>query len=177
MIFFSLLKSRQTLRRFKLSILLDKSMILLAFAEGSPQVQLLPDGTLLIHIALILLMIYVLNRTLFRPINRVIEARVKKGVGGLSEADEILKDVSERQARYEAALLKARSEGYELIEKERSKAIKKRETDINKAKAEVQRKLAEEKETLNKQTAEVRRQIAREAVEMAEKISSNILRA
>ena len=43
------------------------------------QIQLFPDGTLFIHIALILLMIYILNRTLYRPINRVLDTRISPG--------------------------------------------------------------------------------------------------
>src|SRR6476646_5574329 len=43
--------------------------------EGS--IQLFPDGTIFIHISLILLMIWVLNRTYFRPVNKVIESREK----------------------------------------------------------------------------------------------------
>ena len=57
-------------------------MVVLAFAEGSG-IQLVPDGTILIHIALILLMIWVLNRTFFRPINRVIQSH-EKNKGGIS---------------------------------------------------------------------------------------------
>ena len=150
-------------------------MVLLAFAEGGPTVQLLPDGTLLIHIALILLMIYVLNRTFFRPINRIIEARVKNKGGRFTEAEEILNQVSEKQGRYNAAMLAARSEGYQLIEKERAEALKSRETSINQAKEEVAATLTQEKEELNRQTAEVRAAIAQEADEIAKKISANIL--
>lgn len=146
-----------------------------AFAAAGPTVQLLPDGSMLIHIALILVMIYILNRTFFRPINRIIESRVKKEGGRYTEAEKILNQVSEKQARYEAAMLKARSEGYELIEKERSAAIRKRETELNAVKQEVAQKLAGEKENINRQTTEARAAIAQEANEMADKISRNIL--
>ena len=83
-------------------------MFLLVFQE----VRLVPDGSLLIHIALILIMIWVLNRTLFRPVNRIIEARERNKGGHSSEAQEILKSVGEKQSRIEAAMLEARSEGY-----------------------------------------------------------------
>lgn len=69
----------------------------------------MPDGTLIIHIALILIMIWVLNRTLFRPVNRIIEARERNKGGHSSEAQEILKNVGEKQSRIEAAMLEARS--------------------------------------------------------------------
>lgn len=148
-----------------------------AFAAAGPTVQLLPDGSMLIHIALILLMIYILNRTFFRPINRVIESRVKNKGGRFTEAEEILKQVSQKQAQYDAAMLKARSDGYELIEKERSAALQKREAELSRVKEEVAQKISKEKEEINRQTAEARAAIAQEAEKMAEKISKNLLNA
>ena len=151
-------------------------MVLLAFAEGT-SVQLLPDFSMLIHIALVLLMIFILNRTFFRPVNRVIESRLKRESGGFTEAEEILNQINEKQAGYTAALLEARNEGYELIEKERAEALRRREAEISGTKEQVAQKVAEEKAELERQTAEARAQIDREADEMAEKISRNILRA
>ena len=149
-------------------------MVLLAFAES---IQLFPDGTLFIHIALILIMIWILNRTFFRPINRVIEAREKHKGGHGSEAEAILSDVNEKQARYNRELLAARSEGYELIEKERAAAISLRQARIAAAKNETAELLDYEKAQVQNQAAEAKSIIAREADAMAEKISSNILKA
>ena len=69
--------------------------------------ELVPDGTMFIHIALILLMIWILNRTFFRPINRIIESREKNKGGHSSEAQEILRNVGEKQSRYEAAIARS----------------------------------------------------------------------
>ncbi len=149
-------------------------MVLLAFAES---VQLVPDGTIFIHIALILLMIWVLNRTFFRPINRIIESREKNKGGHSSESDKLLKEVSEKEIKYNEALLDARSKGYRLVEKERTKALSKKQEKISAAKEEVSQTLIQEITELEKQTAEARQTIATEAEKMAEKISSNILRA
>ena len=149
-------------------------MVLLAFAES---IQLFPDGTLFVHIALILMMIWVLNRTLFRPINRVIESREKhRGTFG-SEAEEILSEVSEKQAKYNQELLAARSKGYELIEKERAAAVEARQGKLTEAKAATAQSLATGKGQLEQQAAEARSVIAKEAEAMAEKISSNILKS
>jgi F-type H+-transporting ATPase subunit b len=149
-------------------------MVLLAFAES---IQLFPDGTLFIHIALILLMIWVLNRTFFRPINRIIEAREKQKGGHGSEADAILSDVGEKQAKYNQGLLAARGEGYELIEKQRAAAIAARQEKIAVAKSETAASLAAGKQEVQDQASEAKAVIAREAEAMAEKISSNILKA
>lgn len=147
--------------------------VILAFQA----VRLVPDGTLFIHITLILLMIWILNRTLFRPINRIIKAREKNKGGYSGEAEEILNSVAEKRARYEAAMLEARSRGYELIEKERSEAVAKRQTEISAVKREVEQTLMREKSELERQSAEVKAVLAKEAEKMADKISSNILNA
>lgn len=149
-------------------------MVLLAFAES---IQLFPDGTLFIHIALILLMIWILNRTFFRPINRVIGSRDKNKGGHGSEADAILSDVSDKQARYERELLEARSESYEFIEKQRADAINSRQERIAAAKSETAALTASRKQQVREEASEAKAIIAKEAEAMAEKISDNILKA
>ncbi len=146
-------------------------MVLLAFQE----VRLVPDGTMFIHIALILLMIWVLNRTFFRPISRVLEERARSQGGRSSEAQQILKQIGAKQSQYDATMLKARSEGYELIERQRAAAVADRQTKVSVVKEENAQKIARETEELNRQTIEARATIARQAEQMAERISSNIL--
>ena len=73
-------------RLFTIGVFALMAMVIL-LAETS--IQLVPDGTILFHIALILVMIAVLNRTLFQPINRILAEREKKGSGALAEAEEM----------------------------------------------------------------------------------------
>ena len=148
-------------------------MSLLAFAET---IQLFPDGSLFIHIALILLMIWILNRTLFRPINRVLESREKNKGGHSSEAASIIKDVEVKEARYAEEMLNARSKGYELIEKEQKKAVTAREQKLGEAKAEVAEKFETGKAELEKQAAETHAAIGVEAEKIADSIAANILK-
>jgi F-type H+-transporting ATPase subunit b len=148
-------------------------MFLLALAEG---VQLVPDGTIFIHIALILLMIWVLNRTFFRPINRIIDVREKKSGGRFGESESILREVTEKQAKYNETLREARSQGYEIIEKERAEALSIKQEKLGVVKEEVDQKLAQETAELERQTVEARQAIAADAEKIAEKISANILR-
>jgi len=149
-------------------------MFLLAFAES---IQLFPDGTLFIHITLILLMIWILNRTFFKPINKVIASREKHKAGPGGEADSIMKDVSEKETKLNQAMLSARSEGYALIEKERAAAVEMRSKKLADAKTEISAKLAAEKQELEQQAEAARAAIAAEAEVMAEKISSTVLKA
>lgn len=150
-------------------------MVFLAFAEGAA-VQLLPDFSMFVHMALILLMIWILNRTFFRPINRIIEARVKNKGGRYTEAEQILQDVAAKRANYNAALLEARNKGYELVEKERLAAIAAREAEIAGVREEVLHKLSTEKSEIAQQTGAARAEIAKQAETMADQITSNILK-
>lgn len=149
-------------------------MFLLALAEQS--IQLFPDGTLFIHIALILIMIWVLNRTFFRPINKVIEARERHKGGAGGEAETILSDVAEKEGHYTKSMLEARSEGYEMIEKQRAAAVAERQAKVARAKEETARAFTEQKAELETQTATARATIATEAEKMADKIAANILK-
>ena len=151
----------------------DKTMVLLAFAESS--IQLFPDGTLLIHVALILLMIYVLNRTFFRPINAILESRENQKGGRGGEAESILEDVNKKQKEYESALLAARNESYDLIESERKAAVDAYQKTVADAKAEALKRISDEKAAIKDQVAEAKVAIALEANKTADKIASNIL--
>ena len=149
-------------------------MHLLAFAEN---IQLFPDGSLFIHIAMILAMIWILNRTLYRPINRVLEARERAKGGHSSEAEEILQEAAKGEARYHRETLEARSKGYELIEKEHKKTTADREKKLHDAKAAAADELDAGRESLEKDVEDARRTIRTEAEKMAEKIAANILKA
>lgn len=148
-------------------------MSLLAFA-GS--IQLFPDGTIFIHIALILIMIWILNRTFFKPINRVLAARDRNKFGPGGEADKILNDALEKEAKLNKEMLGARNEGYELIEKQRAEAVEQRAKRIADAKAETAAKLAAEKQALADQAEAARAAVAAEAEVLADKIAGNILK-
>ena len=148
-------------------------MHLLLFAEA---IQLFPDGTLFIHVGLILLMIFVLNRTLYRPVNDIIERRDRNKGGHSSEADKILADVEARENRYNKEVLDARSEGYALIEKEQKKAIAAREKKLAQAKTETADKFNADKAGIDKRTADARVELAGEAEAMADKIAASILK-
>jgi F0F1-type ATP synthase membrane subunit b/b' len=149
-------------------------MFLLAFAES---IQLFPDGTLFIHIGLILLMIWVLNRTFFKPINAIIEKRSKQKAGKGGEADDILTDVSAKQKKYDKAMLEARNESYGMVEQERTAAVDLRQQTIADAKTKAADLLASEQASLRDAVAAAKVDIALEAEKMADKISSNILKA
>lgn len=145
----------------------------LGFAENS--IQLVPDGTLVLHVLIILVMIYVLNATLFKPINQILEARDKRTRGRLSEAQEILRDVSNKLSDYERALRQARGEAYALTEKERSAAMQERQEKLNEMRQQLSESTAREKQAIQQQADEARGTLDGESRGIAREIGARIL--
>lgn len=138
-------------------------------------IQLVPDGTLFLHIAIILVMIFVLNRTLFKPINRILEERERRTRGRSGEAHEILQRVEGSVSQYERTLREARAESYRLLEQQRAEAMSVRQQRLSGVREETEQLIEVEKNALKAQAAEARATLEGEARHMAASISSHIL--
>jgi F-type H+-transporting ATPase subunit b len=147
-------------------------MFLLASAES---IQLVPDGTLIIHIAIIITMVFILNRLLFRPINRALDERENRTRGRSKEAREIIQRVEENLLRYEDSLRRARAEGYRLLEQQQAAALDERQRRIASARKDVEELIGQEKGRIQAQADEARATLEGEARRMAATISSQIL--
>ena len=147
-------------------------MVFLAFAES---IQLVPDGTLFLHIAIILVMVLILNKTLFGPINRILGERERRIGGRSHEAREILQRVEESITRYEHSLRDARTEGYRLLEAQRGEAISARQRRLEGVREEVGREIEAQKETVRAQADEARGSLESEARRVAASVSAQIL--
>jgi len=147
---------------------------LLAFAEGA--IQLVPDGTLLFHLALIIAMVALLNVTLLKPINRILEERERLTKGRLSEAQRTLLIVHEKLLEYERRLREARAEGYALMERERAVISEEKQRKLSEVKSEIARVLSAEREKLKTETTQVRGKLAVDARSIALEIGRQILR-
>jgi F-type H+-transporting ATPase subunit b len=145
----------------------------LGFAENS--IQLVPDGTLLLHVLIILVMVYVLNATLFKPINQILAARERRTKGRLSEAQEILKSVGEQLANYERQLRQARGEAYAFSESERGAAMQERQTKLNEMRAQLSQSIAQEKKAIAQQADEARGTLGIESRRLAREIGARVL--
>ena len=145
----------------------------LGLAENS--IQLVPDGTLLLHVLIILVMVYVLNRTLFKPINRILIAREERTRGRLSEAEEILRNVSQKLSDYEHALRGARGEAYAFTEHERAGAMQMRQLQLSQMRQEIADSMAREKAEISRQAEEARGLLEIEARRIAGEIGTRVL--
>lgn len=148
-------------------------MISLAFAENS--IQLVPDGTLILHIAIILVMVLILNATLFKPINRILEERERRTRGRSGEAQDILHRVEQKLSHYENSLREARAEGYRLMEQQRAVAMSERQAKLSAVREEINQLIAEQKNIIRAQTEEARATLASDSRRIAAEIGAQIL--
>ena len=148
----------------------------MVFALAENSIQLVPDGTLLFHLVLIVAMVALLNATLLKPINRILEERDRRTKGRLSEAGQTLQLVDEKMRNYEAQLRNARSEGYAAIERERATLSKERERRVGEVKGEIGNWVSQEKERIKAESSQVRSTLGITAQERAREISQQILR-
>ena len=137
--------------------------ILLGLAGNS--IQLVPDGTLLLHGLIIIIMVVVLNQTLFKPINRILEERDRRTSGLLSEAQQTVATIDQSLRQYEQALRSARAEGYQLMERQRAEAIREREQQIASARELLSKQTTSEKQEIRSQAESARTTLSKEASE------------
>ena len=146
---------------------------MLAFAES---IQLIPDGTILIHIAIIISMVFILNRLLFKPILRTLSEREARTHGRTDEARETVRKVGERVSHYENSLRQARAEGYSLLEQQQSEANGERQRRVAEIKREVEGQLGQEKNKIQAQAERARATLLGEAERVAGEIKTQVLR-
>lgn len=139
-------------------------------------IQLVPDGTLLLHLLMVGVMVFVLNRTLLKPINQILAEREKQIAGRLKEAESMASETQEKLKRYNDALREARADGYKLLEKERAQGLKEKEEKLRQYRDEMAREVAAQVETTRKQEQAVKGELEAQAASIGNLISSQILR-
>jgi F-type H+-transporting ATPase subunit b len=143
-------------------------------AEAS--IQLVPDATLLLHLLMVVVMVVVLNRTLLKPINRILSEREKQITGRLREAEALTAESEEKLKKYNDTLREARSGGYKLLEKERAEGLKEKEQKLRQYRDDLSKEVRAQLEQTRKQEQAVKSELEAQAATIGTLISSQILR-
>ena len=139
-------------------------------------IQLVPDATLLLHLVFVMVMVVVLNRTLLKPINRILSEREKQITGRLREAEALAAESQEKLNRYNDTLRDARTAGYKLLEKERAEGLKEKEQKLRQSRDELSTQVSAQVDQIRKQEQAVKGELAGQAAAIGNLISSQILR-
>src|SRR5947209_18453545 len=147
-------------------------MVQLGFAES---IQLVPDGTLVIHIAIIITMVFLLNKILFKPINRTLDERESLTRGRSKEAGETMQRVENSLKRYEDSLRQARAEGYRLLEQQQANASGERQRKITSVRKDIEEVIGQESGKIQAQADEASAALEDEARRVSASIVTHIL--
>ena len=143
-------------------------------AEAS--IQLVPDGTLLVHFVMIIVMVFIVNRTLLRPINKILADREKQIATRLQEAQSLASETQEKLKKYNDALHAARVDGYKLLEKERAEGLKDKDEKVRVYREQLSKEVTAQREATRRQEESVKKELEAQAGVISGLISSQILR-
>ena len=143
-------------------------------AEAS--IQLVPDGTLLLHLLMVAIMVFVLNRTLLKPINQILSEREKQIAGRLKEAQALADETQAKLRKYNDALRESRAVGYRLLEKERAEGLKQKEEKLRQHREQLSKEVAAQLDATQKQEQSIKSELETQAAALGRLISSRILR-
>jgi F-type H+-transporting ATPase subunit b len=140
------------------------------------QIQLVPDGTLLLHLLMVVIMVFILNRTLLKPINRILAEREKQIEGRLQEAQALAAETEEKRKKYNDALHAAMVDGYKLLEKERGDGLKEKDEKVRLYREQTSREVAAELDKIKRQEQSVKQELETQAASISTLISAQVLR-
>jgi F0F1-type ATP synthase membrane subunit b/b' len=139
-------------------------------------IQLVPDGTLLLHLLFVVVMVFVLNRTLLKPVNQILSERERQIAERMKEAQALASETEEKLSKYHGTLREARGEGYKLLEKERAEALKEKDEKVRQYREQVSKEVDREVENTRRQEQSVKGELEAEAAAMGDLITAQILR-
>ena len=139
-------------------------------------IQLVPDGTLLFHLFLVVVMVYIVNRTLLRPINQILAEREKQIQGRIKEAEALASETEQKLKKYSDALHAARVDGYKLLEKERADGLKEKDEKVRLYREQTSRNVAAQVDNIKRQEQSVKQELETQAASISSLISAQVLR-
>jgi F0F1-type ATP synthase membrane subunit b/b' len=139
-------------------------------------IQLVPDGTLLLHLLMVAIMVFVLNRTLLKPINQILAERERQITEGRMEAERLAAEREEKLRKYNDTLHEARVDGYRLLDQERAEGLRQREEKLRQYREQMSREVAAQVEATRYQEEAAKRELEAQAASISNLISSQILR-
>jgi len=135
----------------------------------------IPDITVLWVIAFLLLTTFLLNTLIFKPVLKVIEARVK----AVTDARDLAQTAADRATtagnEYTQKLNVARSEVYRQMDEKRRVAMEQRAALLGQTRSMVERELADATARVQQQAADARATLDREGETLAGAIVTRIL--
>ena len=130
--------------------------------------------TLFIQIANVLILLYILNKILYRPIRTIIKKR-KETIDDFTERiEELDREVQAALEKFQAELREARRAGRQKVQVLKEEAFKEEKNLLDEAKKEAERLIASIREKIKEEIGQAREQLRGQiqifSLQLAEKI-------
>ena len=136
---------------------------------------MLPDLSVLVVISAVLILAVVLDRVLFKPVMRIMEARRAAVKSAMQMAESAAARAQSASAELDAKVGAARAETYRQMDERRRVAQEYREDLIGTTRRQVESDLARARATLATQTADARARLEQDAESLGSEIVEKVL--
>ncbi len=133
------------------------------------------DGSFLLIFASVIALIFILNRTLFRPVIAILEERDRLGVGRIKESRQMLAQYEERLKKYEDEIRAARARAFTQFEERRREMLAEHANLIANARNDMRTQVEAAKNEIAVESREARKQLEEDARAMATEITSRLI--
>ncbi|HEY7161740.1 MAG TPA: ATP synthase F0 subunit B [Acidobacteriota bacterium] len=138
--------------------------------------EIFPNWTFIPVVALLLILVFVLNRMFFRPLAKVLAERHKRIEGAQLEAEQIRATSQGRLEEFDRKMREARRESDEHMARITAEATQERNRMISAKKGEVEKMLGEARADIQKRREDAREKLLAMRDRFAVMIASRILK-
>ncbi len=138
--------------------------------------EIFPNWTFIPVVALLLILVFALNRLFFRPLARILDERHKRIEGAQLEAEQIRVASKGRLEEFDRKMREARRESDEHMARITAEAMQERQRIVSGKKSEVEKMLSEARIDIHKKTEEARGKLLALRDKFAILIASRILK-
>lgn len=133
------------------------------------------NSTLFFQIVNFLLLVWILNRLIFRPFLRVIEEREKKTLGARTQASDLELQAKDLKEKHESGMSEARSRGLSEKEVIRGQGKAKGERILGEARLKSVDHISSMKRELEASVKEARRELVQLSISHSQEMAAKIL--
>jgi F-type H+-transporting ATPase subunit b len=138
--------------------------------------EIFPNWTFVPIVFFLIVLTFILNRTFFRPMGKILDERFHRIGGARREAEEIKKASQEKALEFDRKLREARREADQQIAKVKTAALGEKNQVVAQQRSETEKMLQEARADIRAKTEEARRALESQAQTFATRIASRILK-
>jgi len=133
------------------------------------------NATLLIQLVNFLILLFLLNLVLIRPVRRIIKERADRMSNEMGAIEEFNDQAQQKLNDYQAQLEKARQEGLELRNEKKKEAKDEEDQIVTQAESEARQELDAARQEIDTQVKAAEEKLTKEVEQFAKKVADKIL--